>query len=215
MAADNITLAEFHFEGPTSPASFGMHYQETIPHSTGGFAVRRLAQALVLALKAPLIAVLSNDWRMTSVTVRVKSVADEPFAREDVFAGLGLRAGPALPANMSWIIKQSQSLFSPKSNGRVYIPGLGEADSIVGVLTTVFLDGVAQALADALALTIAEAGGGAGRWEPGIISPKVRDAGPPPKDWEGAFAPIESMTAWSIISSQRRRASRVIGAAHV
>jgi hypothetical protein len=215
MAADNITEARFHFEGPTSPASFGMHYQETVPHSTGGFAVRRLVQALILALKAPIVAVLSNDWKLASMTVRVKSVANEPFVREDVFAGLGLRAGPALPANMSWIIKESQATFPPKSNGRIYVPGLGEPDTLVGVLTSVFLTGTAQALADALALTIEEAGGGAGRWEPGIISPKVRDAGPPPKDWEGAFAPIESMTAWSIISSQRKRKTKVIGAAQV
>lgn len=215
MAADDITLAEFHFEGPTSPASFGMYYQETVPHSGGGFAVRQLVQALILALKAPIVGVLSVDWHLASITVRPKSVANEPFVREDVFAGLGLRAGPALPANMSWIIKQSQGTFPPKSNGRVYIPGLGEPDSLVGVLTNVFLTGAAQALADALVLVVEEQAAGAGRWTPGIISPKVRDAGPPPKDWEGAFAPIESMTAWSIISSQRRRASKVTGAAQV
>jgi hypothetical protein len=215
MAADDITLAEFHFEGPTSPASFGMHYKENEPHSGGGFAVRQLAQALILAFKDPIVAILSNDWHFTSVTVRTKSVATEPFVREDVFAGLGLRAGPALPANMSWIIKQSQGTFSAKSNGRIYVPGLGEPDSIVGVLTNVFLTGVAQDLADALAEEVVEQAAGTGRWTPGIISVKVRDAGPPPKDWEGAFAPIGSMTAWSIISSQRRRASKVTGAAQV
>ena len=215
MPADEIYLAEFHFEGPTSPASFGMHYQETVVHDGGGFAVRALAQALVVALKSPIVGALSNDWRHTSVTVRPKSVNNQPFVREDVFAGLGLRAGPALPANMSWIIKQSQGTFSAKSNGRVFIPGLGEPDSIVGQLTNVFLTGQAQALADALALVIEEGGGGTGRWTPGVISRKVLNAGPPPKDWEGAFAPIGSMTAWVIISSQRQRKTKVIGAAQV
>lgn len=215
MAADDITVAEFHFEGPTSAASFGMHYQETVPISGGGFSVRQLAQALILALKAPIVGVLSNDWHFASVTVRVQSNAKEPFVREDVFAGIGLRAGAALPANMAWIIKQSQGFFGAKSNGRVFIPGIGKPDTLVGVMTNVFLTGAAQDLADALALVVVEQAAGAGRWTPGVISPKVRDEGPPPKDWEGAFAPIDSMTAWPIISSRRGRHTRVTGAAQV
>lgn len=215
MAADDITLAVFHFEGPTSAASFGMHYQETVPPSGGGFAVRQLVQGLIVTLKDPIVLVLSNDWHLASITVRVQSNAKEPAVREDVFAGLGLRAGPALPANMAWIIKQSQGFFGAKSNGRVFIPGIGKPDTLVGVMTNVFLTGPAQALADALATVIVELGGGAGRWTPGIISAKVRDEGPPPKDWEGAFAPIESMTAWPVISSRRGRKTRVTGAAQV
>lgn len=215
MPADEIMLAEFHFEGPTSSASFGVHYQETVVHDGGGFSCRALAKALIVTLKAPIVGALSNDWHHTSVTVRPKSVSNQPLCREDVFAGLGLRPGPALPANMSWIIKQSQGTFSAKSNGRVFIPGLGTPDSIVGQLTNVFLTGPAQALADALALVIEEISFGTGRWTPGIISRKVLNAGPPPKDWEGAFAPIGSMTAWVIISSQRKRKTPVIGAAQV
>lgn len=215
MAADDITLAEFHFEGPTSAASFGIHFQETVAIGGFEFSVRELAKALILAYKDPIVGVLSSDWHLTCVTVRVKSNALEPFVREDVFAGIGIRAGPALPANMSWFIKQSQATFPAKSNGRIFIPGLGEPDSIVGLLTTVFLTGVGQFLADALLAEVVQGGGGPGRWKPGIISRKVLDAGPPPKDWEGAFAPIQSQTAWPIISSQRGRRTRVTGAAQV
>jgi hypothetical protein len=112
---------------------------------------------------------------------------------------------------MSWIIKQSQGTFSAKSNGRIFIPGVGENDTIVGQLDNTFLTGVAQFLADALAEVVVENGGGTGRWTPGIISRKVLNQGPPPKDWEGAFAPIGSMTAWVIISSQRLRKTPIIG----
>jgi hypothetical protein len=85
----------------------------------------------------------------------------------------------------------------------------------VGQLDNTFLTGVAQFLADALAAVVVENGGGTGRWTPGIISRKVLNAGPPPKDWEGAFAPIGSMTAWVIISSQRKRKTPIIGAAPI
>jgi len=215
MAADDITLAEFHFEGPTSAASFGIHYQEDVAIGGFEFSTRELAKALILALKTDIVLVLCVDWHFTCVTVRVKSNAQEPFVREDVFAGIGLRAGPGLPANMSWFIKQSQATFSPKSNGRIFVPGLGEPDSVIGLLTNVFMTGAAQTLADTLQAVVVQAAAGPGRWSPGIISRKVLNAGPPPKDWEGAFAPIQSQTAWPIISSQRGRRTRVTGAQQV
>ncbi len=213
MAADDITLAEFHFEGPTSPASFGVHYQETTGISGNRFATRELVEALLVAVKTPIVSVLSNDWHFTAITVRIKSNDNEPFVRSDITAGIGLRAGPALPANMAWIIKQGQATFPAKSNGRIYIPGLGEADSLIGVITNVFLVGAAKDLADAFALDVNQTSAGTGIWAPGVISRKVLNANPPVKDWAGAFAPIQTMTAWTIISSQRRRRTRAIGAA--
>jgi hypothetical protein len=212
MAADDIYLAEFHFEGPTSASSFGIHYQETTGHDASVPGTRILAESLDADLTAAIRGVLANDWSFASITVRAKNHQTESIAREDITTGVGLRAGPSLPANMAWLCKQSQSLFGPKHNGRVYIPGLAEGDSTIGVLTNAFATGAAATLSTAIGANIAQISAGSGVWEPGIINRLVLDAAPPAKDWEGAFSPVATTNPWTIISSQRRRATRVVGA---
>jgi hypothetical protein len=118
---------------------------------------------------------------------------------------------------MAWMIKATQTLFGPKHNGRIYIPGLAESDTTIGVLTNAFATTQAAALAAALATPIAQVSAGTGIWTPGIINRTVlelpRETEPDdPLDWQGAFSPIATLNAWTIISSQRRRATRVIGA---
>lgn len=215
MPADDIYLAEFHFEGPTSAASFGVHYQEVIEKTGIQFSTIELAAALIPHCQSEILGAISNDWHFAGVTVRVQNNAAEPHHRQDVIDGIGLRAGPSLPANMAWIIMQGQSLFSNKSNGRVFIPGVSIQDVTIGTLNTAYVTGVGQDLADCIGQTVAQLASGAGRWAPGVISRKKLDEAPPFKDWEGAFAPIESSTAWPIVSSRRRRKTRSIGAAEV
>jgi len=212
MAADDISLAEFHFEGPTSAASFGIHFQETTAHDASVTGTKVLAESLDATLTAAIRGVLSDDWSFASITVRLKSATDEAIARHDVSTGIGLRTGPSLPANMAWLVKQSQSLFTPKHNGRVYIPGIAEGDTLIGVLTNAFATGAAATLAAALGDPIPQVSAGSGIWESGIINRLVLDAAPPAKDWDGAFSPIATTNPWTIISSQRRRATRVVGA---
>lgn len=217
MAADDIYLAEYHFEGPTSPASIGLHYQEDVAEDSSTSGPRVLAESLEAVHLAPIKNVLSDDWFVASLTVRKISFMDEPISRIDLPDGVGLRAGPALPANMSWLLKQTQALFGPKHNGRIYVPGLAESDTLIGVLTSAFFTGVATTLAAAFQATIVQISAGTGRWKPGVINRVVLQAPleeepPEPLDWEGSFSPLGTVIPWTIISSQRRRASRVIGA---
>jgi hypothetical protein len=211
MAADDITLAEFHFEGPTSAASFGIHYQETTGHDASVTGTKILAESLDAVLTAAINGVLSDDWSFASITVRVKNATDQAIARHDVGSGTGDRTGPSLPANMAWLIKQSQALFSPKHNGRIYIPGIAEGDTLIGVLTNAFATGPAATLSTALGAPIPQTSAGSGIWEPGIINRLVLDAAPPAKDWDAAFSPVATTNPWTIISSQRRRTTRVVG----
>jgi hypothetical protein len=217
MAADDIYLAEFHFEGPTSAASTGLYYQEDTGHDAAVIGTTILAESLEDVLLTPFKNVLSDDWWLSSITVRLVSNFLERISRFDVVGGVGLRTGPALPANMAWLCKATQSLFGPKHNGRIYIPGLAETDTTIGVLTNAFATTEAAALATALATSIAQISAGTGVWSPGIINRTVlnfpRIADPEAAlDWEGAFSPIATLNAWTIISSQRRRVSRVVGA---
>lgn len=217
MAADEIYLAEYHFEGPTSASSFGLHYQETVGEDSGQTGPRTLAVALEAVHVTPIKDVLSNDWSFASITVRKVSAPDEPIARVDINTGVGLRTGPSLPANMAWLLKQTQTLFTPRHNGRIYIPGLAESDTLIGVLTNAFHTGQATALAAAMQADIAQLSAGTGIWKPGLINRVVLklpllEEPPEPLDWEGSFSALGSTVAWTIISSQRRRASKVVGA---
>lgn len=212
MAADDIYSATMHFEGPTSAASFGLFYQQSINHTAAVFGTEALAEAANDQLKTPVKNALSDDWHLSAIVCRLHNATVEPKHVFDVEAGVGVRLGPALPANMTWMCRQSQILFSPKSNGRVFIPGLAEGDSAVGVLTNAFATGAAAALATALQTALTEVSAGAGVWAPGVISRKVLDAAPPAKDWEGAFSQVGTVTAWTIIAHQRRRKTRVTGA---
>lgn len=212
MAADDITLATFHFEGPTAASSFGIHYQETTAHDASTHSTQALAEALDAVLSTPIKSALSDDWSFASIVVRLLNVTVEPKWRHDINAGDGLRVGPALPANQTWLIKQSQLLFPPKSNGRIFFPGLAEGDTTIGVLTNAFITGPAVVLTAAMQAPVAQLSAGTGIWTPGVISRKVLDAAPPAKDWAGAFSEIGVMNPWSIIAHQRRRRSKVVGA---
>lgn len=212
MAADDIYMGQVHFEGPTSAASIVLHYQETIAHTTPQHGTSALAEALDDQLSAAFIAVLSDDWRITAYVSRLLNVNVENKRRFDVVGGVGTRTGPSLPANQTWMLKQSQTLFGPKSNGRMFVPGLAEGDTTVGVITNAFATGPAAALATALTASITELSAGTGVWTPGVISAKVLNAAPPAKDWAGAFSPVSIVTPWTIIAHQRRRKTPVIGA---
>lgn len=217
MAADEIYLAEYHFEGPTSPSSFGVHYQETVAEDSAETGPKVLALSIDAVHVAPIKAVLSDDWILASITVRKVSAQDEAISRVDTNGGVGLRVGPSLPANMSWMCKQTQTLFGPKHNGRIYVPGLAEGDTLIGVLTNAFATTQAAALAAAFQANIAQISAGTGVWTPGIINRTVlefpRIADPEADlDWLGSFSAIGTVVPWTIISSQRRRATKVVGA---
>lgn len=212
MAADDIFSAVCHFEGPTSASSIVLHYQETTAQDSGLSSPRALGLAIDDQLTAVMKDVLSDDWFFSSVVVRLLNFTNVAMYRTDIAAGVGTRTGPSLPANMTWMIKQAQTLFGAKSNGRLFIPGLAEGDTLIGVLTNAFATTQAAALGVALCADLTQISAGTGIWNPGVISRKVLDAAPPAKDWDGAFSPVSTCNPWTIISHQRRRKTPVVGA---
>lgn len=211
MAADDIYHVAFEFQAPTGNASCGLYYQETIAQSGPGIGTTVVAEAVDAALRTEFLDCLSDTWKMPSLICRKMVIDPAPVHREDNLTQVGTVAGQALPANNCLNMALNQSTFSAKSNGRLFIPGVAEASTLVGVVTAAFLAGPFNALRDAIVLTVAELSAGAGRWVPGVISAKVRDAALPFKDWDGAFAPLVSVSSNPIIATQRRRQTRVRG----
>lgn len=211
MAADDIYELSAHFENPSGHASFRLYYQENVLRSGIGTDTQILAQSWDAAITPSLRAAISDDWLFTAIIARKVDVIPEAKFRVDLAAQAGLRLGPGLPANNCVLIGLSQTLFAQKSNGRVFLPGVAEGDTIVGNLSAAYQTGPLQTLVSALALELVEESAGTGRWSLGVVSAKVRDLALPFKDWQGAFSPVGGVSGSPIVATQRRRATKVKG----
>lgn len=213
MAADDIYKVDIHLEAPSGAASFGLYYEETEARDGGSSDTAQLANAFDTTISPKILAVLSDDWKFPSIEVNKMVLNPVAKTRIDNAIQVGDVTGPALPANNAMLLGFSQSLNPASSNGRIFIPGLAEGATNVGNLTTAFFDGVFLDLAVVLLAQLAELSAGSGRWDLGVISPKIRDAALPAKDWEGAFSIVTSVTRSPIIATMRKRQTKVRGRA--
>ena len=214
MAVGDIFLTRFNFENPSGQGSMGMYHRETAI-VTSEDSCRMIADALHAACGDEVLAALSDDWYWAGIEVRKVFGDPRPvYLRETKDAGnlaAGKIAGPGLPANNSVQFDLIQTTFSARSHGRMNLPGIPESNASGGRLSTAYLSTQLTALAATLIAELVEPAAGAGRWEIGVISSKVRDAALPAKNWSGAFAPCVAINPISIISRQKRRASKVRG----
>jgi hypothetical protein len=213
MAQDDIYEVKSHFQNPSSASSVRLYYQEQVARSGVGTDCSVLAQSWATALATLFRNCLADDWFMTSVVARKVDGDPTPKWRDDLPVQVGVRAGPALPSNNAMLMQLQQGLFPSSSNGRVFIPGVAEGDTLVGNLTGAFMSGPLTALAAGLVAQLAEESAGTGRWDLGVISVKVLDAAPPAKDWQGAFSQVFGVGPSPIVATQRRRQTKVVGAA--
>jgi len=210
MAQDDIYEATLHYEGPTQASSCSLYFQEDgLSTSTAG-PVQSLNDSFLIGKALLFRGVLSNDWKLNAIRTRRVTGAKIAPHLLSFPVNVGSRTGPALPANNCLLMQLLQGLFPRTSNGRLYLPGLAEADTDVGVVEPAFLNLQVVQLGDALVSQLAESQG-SGSWTPGVISAKVRDAVPGTKDWEGAFSQIVAAIGNPVIARQRRRTTRIIG----
>jgi len=210
MAQEDIYRVVVHYEGPTMASSCAYYFQEDGLSTALPDAVTSLNFSFGFAMLSPLQNVLSDDWFIAST--RCRRLTGEPIA-PDLLSydnANGNRAGRALPANNCLLMQQLQAAFPRTSNGRLYLPGLTESDTDVGIIEPGFLGNQVVTLGNAISALLAE-NGGAGSWRPIVISAKVRDAGPGPPDWESAASPIIASLGNPVIARQVRRTSKIIG----
>jgi len=209
---DDIFSAQFHFEDPSGASSTRLFLQQTADNTSGVLDCRILSEALENILQPLITAYLSSDFWFTGVTVRKHYDGPAPVSLETADPQPGLNAGPGLPSNSCMNMELGQSTFAVRSNGRMYWPGIPEAQTNVGVMEVAYQSGPCIALANRLLLPFA-ALTDTGIWSVGVISQKVLNAAPPAKDWAGAFAFLTSVSVNPILAVQRRRTTKVIGAA--
>jgi len=210
MAQDDIYRIVVHYQGPTMASSISVYYQENAASTQGPDPVSSLNFSFFFSVVTLLQNVLNLDWKLTAL--RCRRLTGEKIAPDlqSLLASPGTRTGNPLPANNCLLMKLSQANFPRTSNGRLYLPGLGESDTDTGLIDAEFLNGPVQALGDRLALELAE-NGGLGSWTPGVISAKVRDTPPNQPDWESAFSPMIGAFGNPVIARQVRRTTKVIG----
>lgn len=211
MAADDIYQVTINLEGPSTPASFSLFYEEVVGRDGPLTDTLTLADAWDTVLASAFLAVLSSDWKYPSLIVRKMVLNPVAMSRIDNAVQVGGTAGPALPANNAILLGLNQGSNPASSNGRVFIPGVAEGVTKTGVLNQAFLDGDLLTFTNLLIAQLVQPSAGTGRWDLGVISAKIRDLALPAKDWEGAFQPVNSITRNPIIATQRRRQTKVRG----
>lgn len=213
MAADDIYQVSVHFENPSGASSIRLYYQEDAVRSGIGTDTQIVAQTFDDKILPDLRAMIADDFLVTAIIAQKVSGDREAKYRLDVATQAGSRVGPSLPSNNCILIGLQQGLFSARHNGRIFIPGVAESDTVVGNLSAAFQTGPLLTFVQTLSAQLEEESGGTGRWNLGVINTLVLNSSPPIKDWQSAFSGVTNTSGSPIIATQRRRQSRVKGAA--
>lgn len=213
MSQDDIYQASFHFENPSGASSFRLFYQEDAVRSGIGTDTQVLSTTLEDKLSSAIRNLMAVEFLFTAIIVHKVSGDMEAKFRTDIAVQFGGRPTPPLPANNCILVALSQGLFSARHNGRIFIPGPSETDTLVGNLTAAFQTGPLQTFVDAISVQLEEESGGTGRWDLGVINTEVLNGSPPIKDWQTAFSKVINVAGSPIIAGQKRRQTKVRGAA--
>jgi len=213
MSVNDIYRVQVHYELPTSSASFSLYYGESIASSGGDTGPQILAEAFDTLTAGSILAMLSDDCSQPAISC--ERVFGDKEAKHIVNHGtqVGTQLGPSLPNNCNLTVSLGQATFPQTSNGRIRIPGIPEAETGAGTISTLYRTGVLSDFVTNLITQVAELSGGDGRWNLGVISAKVRDAALPAKDWLGAFATVTNITGKTIIGILNSRKTRAVGRA--
>lgn len=210
MAVGDIYRVTLNYEGPTQAASTSIYYIESVLSTAVIGPVNSVNFSFQFSKLISFLNVLSDNWWVPSTRCERLTGLVLPPDLLTTGPANGNRAGVPLPANNCLLMQLLQQLFPRVSNGRMYLPGLSESDAEVGLVETVFLNGLVVTLGNAISAVLDE-NDGTGEWLPGVISAKARDAGPGPPDWAAGFSPIIAALGNPVIARQRRRTTKVIG----
>lgn len=211
MPADDIYSVVSQYELPSGVGSLKLYFEQVVNTTQVDNSNQLFAEAYDAHFGTAWRDLLSNDCWSTGTQVTKLTGNPEASYRFDNDPQVGLRTGPSLPNNNCIQVSIKQSRAGRKHDGRIYIPGIPEPDSNVGVLKVAYSDSFLGPFVTLLSTQIIETSGGAGRWNLGVIDQFILNIPVPPakKDWEGAFAQSSGITGHVIIATQRRRQTKI------
>lgn len=211
MAINDIFHVQVNYEAPTGHASFGLYYQQTVDSTLLSNDNEVLGDAWIIHFGDVWREILSVEWWFVGIKVQKKDGLPAAAYLKDNQIQNGTFLSPALPANNTILFGIKQNTLGAKHDGRIFAPGVPESETKTGTLNQSFFDPNVEAVRLLLDTEIAEESGGDGRWTLGVINQAILNVPvpPAPKDWAGAFALKSSISATTIIATQRRRQTKV------
>jgi hypothetical protein len=164
------------------------HYRElTVPTQDPG--PDALALGVAEHLTNAVRACISSSHQISRWDVDKVSGAKEPAASHSLIEAsrVGLRTLLALPASKPIRLLLLQSVFSPASNGQVFLSGIPAVDVVGNVATSAYISGPIQSLTGDLLANVEEDSGD-GLWGLIVLSRKFLIENP--GDYEGASADV-------------------------
>ena len=175
-----------------------------------------------------LLACLADDVRLPVVQARHVARDNGDNVKltyeRDIQPAAGLELGPSLPNNCAMMIKFTQSIFPKTTIGKLFLPGVPEAQTDRNILLAAFVNGPVTALVAKLQSPITSTPQG-GSWQPVVRSFKAyyapiqawKDGGEigprPDPDWYGSISNVVSASLGPAIRHQKRRGTKVRGMA--
>lgn len=211
MPADDIYSVVTQYELPSGSASHKVHVEQNVNNTQVDNSNMILSEAWDAHFGSTFIDMLSDDCWIAGIQVTKLTGNPEASFRLDNTSQVGTRTGPSLPNNNALQMRIKQNTLNGKHDGRIYLPGVAEPDTNIGVLKAAFAATQMGAFVLALSTQIVETSGGTGRWSVGVINQTILNAAGPgnPKDWEGAYAVSTGITGHVIIATQRRRQTKI------
>jgi len=201
----DVYALQVKLETREKQATLNFHYLELTPPDDS-LDTEALAAAWDFANRSSLTGMLSEECRYIGVNVyrRYTKGSARGQYRPPGGAVPGAIAGDSLPASCAIVMKLGQTLFSPESDGQVWIPGIPESVADSTVVSQAHLDGAVQAFIDTLLPNLPEVSPGTGVFRISVLSRKWLDDNP--GDWPGATADVVTIGAKATIGTNRLRA---------
>lgn len=156
MAFGDVLQCQFQFNVGRQPAAFTLHYQvDNSGTSNMDDSCEALAILMISTDMADFHFNLASDVTYEGWEVRFVRGTDAfgPF-REQALSSTGTRTGKAISQISSGVCRLVQDTRDAKYNGRIFVPGISEADTTMSSISSQpVLDGILEDLLDVVVVS--------------------------------------------------------------
>lgn len=193
MAVEDVYRVRMIAEGREGEWNMTFHYQE-LTEAENGLGTEALASACAISLTPVLVAAMSSSNQVSRWTCDKLGPPKVPGSTFSLLAAsrVGLLSDKAMPANSPIVFQLLQTLFTPKSNGQVWMSGVPADKTVGGTMLAAYSDGVVKDIRDNLIVNVEEQPSGDGLWRLVVLSRLFLETDP--TNFPGAAAVVVGAT---------------------